>query len=550
MLSYGRNLFKDVQANLLMTSTPQITATEWRWAIKWSIAILLLSCLPYLFALQAAPEGWRFAGFLANPLDGHSYLAKIQQGEAGSWLFHLSYTPEPHEGVFVYTFYLALGHLAAATGLEKILVFHLARLLAGFGLLLAAFRFTARVLPEPQQRRLAFILMLTSAGLGWLGVVFGAFPIDLWVPEAFIPYSLYANPHFPLATMLMLIIFDQLLGSLTKPYPSVTRLFGVGLAALILTIISPFGLVIVMVVTGTFLSWLYLTERRLPWAQIWLTLDAILWSTPMLLYQYWVMTNNPAMAGWLAQNVTDAPALVDFGLGYGLVGLLALPGLIYIIRSGRTNVTSGQWLIVLWTVAAIALVYLPFDLQRRMIHGLHVPLSLLAAIGLSWGLAKSKLPAGYQHLTKVGVITLGTLGTLVVWGLPLISLLQAPESSNAIPLLFLREEEVAAFDWLREQVGPDEIILASPRLGMFVPGQTGARVFYGHPFETLEAEVKEAQVEAFYRGELESLSPAPDYLIYGPSERALGQPKRLAEYSPVFSAGELVIYKVSEDSSQ
>ena len=531
----------------MMTGSPQITPAEWRWAIGWSVAILLLSCLPYFIAAQAAPEGWRFAGILVNPLDGHSYLAKMELGEAGSWLFHLSYTPEPHEGVFVYTFYLALGHLAALTGLEKIWIYHLVRLLAGLGLLLMAFRFTARVLPDPQPRRVAFILMLTSAGLGWLGVIFGAFPIDLWVPEAFIPYSLYTNPHFPLVTMLMLIIFDQLLGSLDKPAPSVASLLGVGLTALILTIISPFGLGIVLVVTGLFLGWLYLTNRRLPWPQIWLTLDVALWATPMLLYQYWAMTRNPAMAGWLAQNVTDAPPLVDFVLGYGLVGLLALPGIVYVMRLGR-EATPGQWLVVLWTVAAVALVYLPSELQRRMIHGLHLPLSILAAIGLGWSLAKSRLTAGYQRLVTLIVIILGALGTLAVWMLPLISLLQAPENSIAVPLLFLREEEVAAFEWLREQTGPDEVILASPRLGMFVPGQTGARVFYGHPFETLEAEAKRAQVEAFYEGKLETVSPAPDYIIYGPSERAIGQPERLANYSPVFSAGELVIYKV--DSSQ
>jgi hypothetical protein len=380
--------------------------------------------------------------------------------------------------------------------------------------------------------------------LGWLGVIFGAFPIDLWVPEAFVPYSLYTNPHFPLVTMLMLLIFDQLLGSLDKPWPSVVTLLGIGLTALLLTIISPFGLTIVIVVTGIFLSWLYLVNRRLPWPQIWLTLDVALWATPMLLYQYWAMTRNPAMAGWLAQNMTGAPPLVDFVLGYGLIGLLALPGIIYIIRQGR-EATSGQWLVVLWAVVAMALVYLPSELQRRMIHGLHIPLSMLAAIGLSLGLAKSRLTAGYQHLVKVGVITLGALGTLAVWGLPLISLLQTPETSMAVQVLFLRQEEVAAFEWLREQAGPDDVILASPRLGMFVPGQTGARVFYGHPFETLEAEAKRAQVEAFYEGELEAVSPAPDYIIYGPSERAFGEPARLADYSPVFSAGELVIYKDS-----
>jgi hypothetical protein len=92
--------------------------------------------------------------------------------------------------------------------LPLIVVFHLARLMAGLILLLTAFRFVALVTPHPHERRLAFVLLFSASGLGWLGAIFDAFPIDLWVPEAFVPYSLYANPHFPLAMALMLVILQ------------------------------------------------------------------------------------------------------------------------------------------------------------------------------------------------------------------------------------------------------------------------------------------------------------------------------------------------------
>lgn len=180
-----------------MNLSAKITPAEWRWAVAWSLTILVLSCLPYFIALWAAPEGWQFAGILVNPLDGHSYMAKMQQGAAGYWLFHLTYTPEPHPGVLIFTFYLALGHVAALVGAPKIVIFHLARLLASLALLLVAFRFMARITPDPGERRLALALLSSASGLGWLGAMFGAFPIDLWVPEAFVPYSIYANPHFP-----------------------------------------------------------------------------------------------------------------------------------------------------------------------------------------------------------------------------------------------------------------------------------------------------------------------------------------------------------------
>ena len=79
---------------------------QWRWAIRWSVILVGLSCVPYIIAIFMAPEGWHFAGILVNPYDGQSYLAKMRQGFDGNWLFHLTYTPEPHEGVYIYLFYL------------------------------------------------------------------------------------------------------------------------------------------------------------------------------------------------------------------------------------------------------------------------------------------------------------------------------------------------------------------------------------------------------------------------------------------------------------
>ena len=81
---------------------------------------------------------------------------------------------------------------------------------------------------------------------------------------------------------------------------------------------------------------------------------------------------------------------------------------------------------------------------------------------------------------------------------------------------------------------------------MFVPGQTGARAFYGHPFESIDAKNKQKQAEGFYRGESETLSPPANYIFYGPSEQKLGQPDTLSELSPVYSADGVTIYRMDE----
>src|SRR5574341_1545843 len=112
--------------------TPRtIEAYEWRWVYITGGLLLIVLSLPFLWAYATAVPDRIFMGILVNPIDGMSYQAKMLQGYNGSWLFELPYTPEPHTGVFVYTFYVGLGHLARLLNVEPILVFHVVRLVGG-----------------------------------------------------------------------------------------------------------------------------------------------------------------------------------------------------------------------------------------------------------------------------------------------------------------------------------------------------------------------------------------------------------------------------------
>ena len=91
--------------------TDRISRKEWSWVITWTIIVLAISCLPYLIAWIATPPGYQFGGIVVNPLDGNSYVAKMRQGWQGAWQFHLTYTPEPHQGAsLIYFFYLLSLH--------------------------------------------------------------------------------------------------------------------------------------------------------------------------------------------------------------------------------------------------------------------------------------------------------------------------------------------------------------------------------------------------------------------------------------------------------
>jgi len=468
----------------------------------------------------------------------------MRQGLEGNWLLHLTYTPEPHEGVFVYTLYIALGHLAALTKLSLALVFHLARLVAGFWLLLILFRFIAHITPQFNERRLAFVLLVSTSGLGWLGIaVLDTLPIDVWVPEAFIPHTLYATPHASLATALMLVIIQLVV------WPSQSKLsvLWAGIAAISLVMAQPFAMITVWAILAVFLTWLLTTRHGFPWPQIRLTLGVVLFSAPVIFYDYWLTKVHPIVAGWSVQNITTAPAVLDLLLGYGPVGLLAIVGGWMIARQGIQNAKAGEWLVLLWAVTTTGLIYFPFDLQRRLIHGLHIPLGVLAAIGLRRWLVNNQIPVKRRRQLTCIVVVIGMLGTLFVWSIPLLVAIQSPTQSAATAILFMRQEETAAFEWLNQNATADDVVLASPRVGMFIPSQTKARTFYGHIYETVDAETKKAMAEAFYRGEIDAVPPQVDFIIYGPSEQALGQPEKLSNLPVLFSANNLRIYKAPDN---
>ena len=143
-----------------------IISSERRWLLIRSIGVLALASLPYVIgALTAGPDRV-FSGLQVNPLDGVSYLAKMQIGLHGEWLFSLRFTAESSTGVLLFTYFVALGQLARMLGLPLILVFHAARLLGGFALLWSIYALIARVTDSIDQRRRAWWLIVISSGLG------------------------------------------------------------------------------------------------------------------------------------------------------------------------------------------------------------------------------------------------------------------------------------------------------------------------------------------------------------------------------------------------
>jgi hypothetical protein len=493
-----------------------VNRREWRWVVLVTLVLVIASSLPYVAAWMIRPAGTHFTGLLVNPLDGHSYIAKMRQGLDGSWRFRLAFTPEPQEGAYLFLLHIALGHVARWTGLPLIALYHGARVLAGVVLLLVAYRFIASLGGERGQHRLALLLVGVSSGLGWLVAPAGYLSSDLWIPEAFVFYSMLDTLHFPLAIALMLVILMEL----ARPgrEPGWREALATAVASVGLGVVQPFGVILVYATLAVWLALRWLRDRRVAWRAAGWTAAAGLVALVYPLYGVLAIQADPVLAGWSAQNQTPSPPAWDWLLSFGLVGVLAVPGVATAVRRR----TDAGLLLVAWVIAAGAGMYAPLALQRRLALGLQVPVALLAAAGW-WQVIRPRLRTRLRGPVTVAMLGLSTLTNLFLVAMLVLA------AWRGEPRFYLSDGEWQALEWLREAVDHDRVVLCAPQTGMFVPAWAGQRVVYGHPFETLDAERRKAQVEAYWSGEM---SPAEQgsflrenrvrYVLVGPRELEIG----------------------------
>jgi hypothetical protein len=544
-----------------MTAASRISSAERRWLIGVSLIVLGLASLPYLVGALAAGPDRIFTGLQVNPLDGVSYLAKIRLGYNGEWLFRLLFTPEEGQGVFLFTYFIALGQLARIFSLPLIVVFHLARLIGGFALLWMIYQLIARVTDTIDLRRRAWWIVALSSGVGWLAALLGhGTASDLTIPESNTFYSLIANAHFALAAAIMIAMLILILEMRSFSIGRLALLTGLSLG---LAIIQPFAPIAVYAIAGVTLLVLWWRNVRarssttlrsahavsqpqigrragrnaheFPRTQFIAAFIAGLFTVPLLLYLYSATQADAVLRAWSQQNLTPSPPPLDYVLGYGLLWIFAFFG----ARQAWRRKTDWDVLLLSWILMTLPLLYAPFPLQRRLSLGLHVPIGILGAIGLT-EIVRAKWP----RRALIGVMLLTSL---------FIELALFGGALAHDPHIYLSTNEAAALNWLQQNASPDAVVLASPELGGFIPAFAGQRVVYGHPFETVDAKRREQLVKDFFADTIDRAQVLQDnavtYIVVGPRERKLGEVDftNLA-VEEVFSAGDVVVYRVKRDA--
>ncbi len=505
-----------------------VSTAEWRWVIVISGLLVALTMAPYAWALarnQSAAD-WQFMGMLSNPKDGATYLAKMEQGRAGSWLFQLRHTPEKHDGAAFHMFYLFLGHAARVLGLSSLVTYHLARMVTSFFMYISLYQLGATIWVRQRPRRLFFVLSAVGSGLGWLVLFFNpdALAADLTIPEAFPLYASYTNPHFPMSIASLALIVSAYLVVFRRGYQDPPRVENGGLGLLLLsmllaliqpTVLIPIAAALVLYVGVRFWFTRAWPQHELRWA-------AMLWLPiiPFAVYDFAVFHFNDIMGAFNAQNQTPSPAPWLMLLGYGLLVIVAIPGL---VRAVRRFERDGDQLMLLWLVVNIAGLYAPFNLQRRLAMGLIIPLVYFAVRALedTWSY---KVPDRWRSPALIALIVFLVPSNILVLTIPLYGTVFEPDSGLDQGLL-VEMDYWRTFEWLRDSGDKDAVVLAAPNISLWIPAYTRQVVVYGHPYETVPNDERQEQVEQFYRGQdcatllSDDLPFRVRYILWGPQER-------------------------------
>lgn len=477
----------------LKNSSRPITRREWATVAAWAFALALVPLGLLWDGYSLAGSDSEYSGFLGGyPNDYNGYLAWIQQALDGQFLFKNLYTSEPHAGVFFHPLFWAIGAVAGATGLPVMLVWYAVHLLSATLMVAAIYRFCALFSDSNATRFLALALATTSSGFGWL-VATGAEtpflerPIDTWLAEVN-AFQAVITSFFTLPAALALLLMSFAHSILYFRASRIRDALLAGAYALGLAAVHPYDLITLLSVLAV---WTLMAGPKYTRGMLIVALMPL----PYVVYGLAAMANSAVFSqvNWVMPSATAWAHVV----GWGLPLLLCLVAILH----PRVRVENRQLgYLVAWLITDWVLISLPLPFQRRMIWGVHVGISLLAAMVLmeflkdaTRSIASDRLRSAVSVVALLAVVFFCAAGSgKLVW-------IQIERNRAQLFGDYIPTAHLEAFRWLKENRDGAETIVTPPAVAALVPGRTGIAVFTGHWAQTIDAAAKKRFVRSLFR---------------------------------------------------
>jgi hypothetical protein len=447
--------------------------------------VCLLTVPPIVVAALATPPSSVFSGYVVIARDAFVYQAMWRDGWHGAWLFHPGFTSESVPGILLYPWYLWPAHLLGwAAGAW---LYHAARVAAAAALLGALWLLVAELFRPRLLRRWAFALCVLGGGVGALlprDVHLGPWTThatEMTSPGTSVADLISMAPHLPWALALMCWV---MVVALRLRYRAGRWLPASGLLAVVaLQLIYPQLALLTVAAIG---GWSLLRRHR---HALWFAAALVLVQLPYLGYLFWVWQTSPS-----ALRVIRPALDVGDPFGFLVLSHLVASSLI-VVALWRRRLRGDLLLPALWIAGMTLFMFTPgiSGALGRSFMASSVPFGLCAAPGLLAVLRLVRRPHWRRRVLMITVAASSLFG--------LFSLAQ-PYWIAAFRLDPYAEyesaDEAALLNRLAPRVSRRDIVLTTYLDGIFVPAQTDARAFDGHPDMTIDAARKSSEALAFF----------------------------------------------------
>lgn len=506
-----------------------------KWKLITLIIWLFFISFPMFLGYLRSDNEVSFGGLIFNPIDGYSYLAKMQQGSSGEISFQLPYSSQENGSIFIFTFYILLGHISRLTGIEIPIIFNVFRI----GIAILCFFSIDQLLrnlfhQDDLYLKSAFISLLFGGGLGWIYFLFGDLPIDFWVSEAYIFLSSISNPHFILSFLILGFLLKLILQEKVDIKSSV--LFFI--LSIILSSISPFASIIFCFVLMVDI----LQNRNKFFQKLKIFLSFTFPAFIVGGYQYFSIKNDPILRAWDQQNVTLTPGFINliFGLSPFFIGIAIM---VYLNIKNKIQISKPIWLMIIWILFTICMAFVPFNLQRRFLVGIYLPITIVF-----WYTTKSYIQSNQKRLKNA--IPYILIGSVIISNL-IIFVGSTSAINNKDDIFFIRNNVSSAIDWMDRNIEKNSVILSDESNGLKIPALGHYKVVYGHPFESIRADEMKLNVSNIWTGQMSEENAKEfiieydvDYVFCGYKVSINECPKITNQYKVVYNTEHVAIFQV------
>lgn len=502
--------------------TGYVDRTEWWWAVVVSLTFIFVTFVPFLVIVSTNPitSDTQFMGAMHNFVDSAAHIARMQQGMEGDVLVDFLYNPIPTEPALITPIYTSLGQLERWIELSPTVLFHTVRIFAALFMFLTIYHLGASIWVKIRTRRIFFVLASISGGIGWLisfMMASDTIPftgdltiVDLSLPQLFPIYAGAANIHYPLAIACVALLASNIVPILRPGETHAPSAENEGslvfFTSLVLALIYPSALLPLGIAYGlnVLINW-YLKKsismREWYWG-LWIIVPAL----PIITYNFLSYNSNPTVSLWLEQRTSLAPNLMMIILGVLIPLIIAIPG---ILRALRRFEPDGDRFMLLWLGSMLITSQLPIPLKHYLLLGITLPIAYFAT--------RSVEDFWFEHIRRrfrprvfIAFVPVLVLSHLMWIFLPIFPLVVGWEGFSNV---LLEQDYSDTLIYIDQRADSNDVVLAAPVTSLWIPAWTGARVVYGHPYETLNAESAKAELEAWYRETDPDAPICEDYLV-------------------------------------